>query len=64
MHCIIFREVKHRVQLYTIDGWKMAHLPTITPNNIQIRIEKLITEYLKLMKYEGCQQTKSEEHQG
>ena len=63
MHCIIFREVKHRVQLYTIDGSKMAHLPTINPN-IQIRIEKLITEYLKLMKYEGCQQTKSEEHQG
>ena len=28
----------------------MAHLPTITPNNIQIRIEKLITEYLKLKK--------------
>ena len=52
MHCIIFREVKHRVQLYTIDGSKMAQLPTITPN-IQIRIEKLITEYLKLMKYEG-----------
>ena len=56
----LIKTVSDSIQAY----WKMAHLPTITPNNIQIRIEKLITEYLKLMKYEGCQQTKSEEHQG
>ena len=55
----LIKTVSDSIQAY----WKMAHLPTITRNNIQFRIEKLITEYLKLMKYEGCQQTKSEEHQ-
>ena len=42
----LIKTVSDSIQAY----WKMAHLPTITRNNIQFRIEKLITEYLKLMK--------------
>ena len=42
----LIKAVSDSIQAY----WEMAHLPTITPNNIQIRIEKLITEYHKLMK--------------